>query len=131
MRLQGHRNLKKVLSFLREIYGNHPIVRNPKRVGQGGSSSEDLFSFYSQAAQPPLISAPRELEFISAHEIQHPVIFRYLTQERALTRSIIETYLLEVHYRNTKTDKTFFAFGMKNRAGGYEIRAASDQYKFK
>lgn len=72
----------------------------------------------------------RDLEFIRAKPVAHPAIFQYL-QGRGIRKDLISKYLDEVQYRNKKIDKVFFAFGMKNRAEGYEIRAASDNPGFK
>ena len=63
--------------------------------------------------------------------MRNPIIYRYLTNQRAIPRILIDRYLKEVHYHNKKVGKDFFAFGIENRSGGYEIRAASDDYKFK
>src|SRR5690606_15835625 len=40
-------------------------------------------------------------------------------------------YLKEVQYRNKKLDKVFFGFAIQNRAGGWELRSASDTPAFK
>ena len=55
----------------------------------------------------------------------------YLQEERKIPADLARQYLKEVKYRNIPLNKTFFAFGMENESGGYEIWAASDQYKFK
>ena len=132
MRLQGHRDLKKVLIYLTGFYSNKvKILPSPKRVGESQTQSA-LFSSHGQEAElPSSFSEDKDLEFIAAHEIRNPIIYRYLTNERAIPRPLIDRYLKEVHYHNKKMGKNFFAFGMENRSGGYEIRAASDDYKFK
>lgn len=132
MRLQGHRNLKKVLSYLTDIYANQfKILPSPKRAGES-ETQPHLFSFHGQEAQLPSdFKEDKDLEFIAAHEIRNPVIYEYLTNQRAIPRPLIDHYLKEVHYHNHKLGKNFFAFGMENRSGGYEIRAASDKYSFK
>jgi DNA primase len=43
-------------------------------------------------------------------------------RERAIDIQIAKNYLVEVFYRNADTNKTYYAVGIKNRAGGYEIR---------
>lgn len=130
LRYQGHSNFKKALRYLESFYTGTPKVSpKPKRVGE---SQQNLFSSYGQSAQQsPQILADRELEFTGATPVANPLIYRYLIKERRIPRSLISRYLLEVRYFNKKMDKEFFAFGMKNRSGGYEIRAASDEYKFK
>ena len=71
------------------------------------------------------------MEFLSATPIQNPLIFTYLTRKRCIPKGLVQRYIKEVRYRNKKTHKEYFAFGMENESGGYEIRAASDSYKFK
>ena len=53
----------------------------------------------------------------------------YLTQIRFLPRQLVELYLQEVTYLNKERNQIFNAFGMVNRARGYEIRIASDKTK--
>lgn len=72
----------------------------------------------------------RDLEFIRAYDVKHPAIFQYL-EGRGITRHLIRIYLKEVQYRNLKKDKVFFGFAMQNRAGGWELRSASDKPVFK
>jgi 5S rRNA maturation endonuclease (ribonuclease M5) len=73
----------------------------------------------------------QELELIKAHEIRSPAIYAYLVKERGLLRPLVNCYFKEVRYRHRKSGKQYFAIGMENQSGGYEIRAASDQYNFK
>jgi len=132
MRLQGHRDLKKVLSYLTGFYSNNvKILPSPKRVGES-QSQPTLFSSHGQEAElPPSFKEDRDLEFIKAHEVRNPIIYSYLSKERGIPRPLIDRYVKEVHYHNKKKGKNFFGFGMENRSGGYEIRAASDKYSFK
>ena len=46
-------------------------------------------------------------------------------------KTIARQYLKEVKYRNRESGKEYFAFGMENQSGGYEVRVASDKYPFK
>ncbi|MPR37172.1 toprim domain-containing protein [Salmonirosea aquatica] len=73
----------------------------------------------------------RQLELIDARPITKPLILSYLAKERHIPSDLARKYLREVHYRNTATGKEYFAFGMQNQAGGYEIRVASSKYNFK
>jgi DNA primase (bacterial type) len=118
--------ISDALSWLENISGQYrknPITRS--------HSKTDLSSFSKQAAQPHFLEESSELEFISAKKISHSRILSYLTKERAISEDLIHPYLKEIRYKNRKTDKVFFAFGMQNRAGGWEIRSASDEYPFK
>ncbi|MEM6360856.1 MAG: toprim domain-containing protein [Bacteroidota bacterium] len=73
----------------------------------------------------------RELIFKSAGPICHPAIKQYLQDKRRIPLSLAQKYLHQVSYRNVPKNRDFFAFGMQNNSGGYEIRAASDTYSFK
>jgi hypothetical protein len=116
LRYEGYSKVSDALRFLRELYGgNYHPKRNPS-----------LFSF-----QPPAEPKAKQLEFLSAGELKNPAILQYLTQQRKIAESLARVYLKEVHYLNKKNEKEYFAFGMKNRSGGYEIRVASDEYPFK
>lgn len=98
-------------------------------MGFGGISTRPLFPTERPFEQIKE-ELPRDLEFIRAKPVQHPAIPQYL-QGRGIPEHLVRKYLEEVQYRNIKKDKVFFAFGIKNRAGGYEIRSASDKPVFK
>ena len=124
MRHQNYSSVKDALAYLRDLYG-----RVGGRILNGAQRS---FSFQQQASAA--VAAPRvgrELELVSAKPIKNPVILSYLTETRGISKSLVLLYLKEIRYKNLKTGKTFFAFGLENLAGGYEIRAASDEFTFK
>lgn len=114
-----HENYSKVsdaLRFLRNLYGdNYTPKHHPS-----------LFSF-----QPPAEPKAKQLEFLGACELKTPAILNYLTRQRKIEESVAKMYLKEVHYLNKSNGKEYFAFGMENRSGGYEIRVAYDEYPFK
>ena len=117
-------NFKDALGFLRDMYQG-PLFDPPAKP------KDELFSFQQQS--PSGSSDDRQLEFIEAHEIRSPVIFSYL-KDRGIPESLARVHLVEVKYRNAKQqsrNKPYFAFGMQNQSGGYEIRAASNDYSFK
>lgn len=63
--------------------------------------------------------------------IQHLAIFNYLIQERNLSEAIITKYLKQVHFQDTQTGKSFFAPGIANMKGGYEVNNQINGKKFK
>lgn len=112
----GTKNVSQALAFLDELTGR---VGEPKPVDA---------SFFSIKASPASSTA---LKFLSAIPVTNPQIKSYLTTNRCIPEPLISRYLTEITYQNTKTKKQFFAFGIQNRAGGYEIRSASDDHPFK
>ena len=95
--------------------------------------TKPLFPFEKQTYIPAKNLEPdgiRDLQFIKAVPVEHPAIFQYLGS-RGISENLIKKYLLQIQYRNIKKDKVFFGFGMTNRAGGYELRSASDTPAFK
>jgi len=54
--------------------------------------------------------------------LKHPALIGYLSKERAIDLTIGKSYLKEVHFHNTENKKKYFALGMENQSGGYEIR---------
>lgn len=133
MRHEGFGSVKEALAWLDRMFQGSMFREQIARVGEGTQQEEPtLFSFQQQSgAAAPEISDFRQLEFIEAHTITNPAIFTYLTQERCIPKELAMQYLQEVKYRNTANGKEFFAFGMKNESGGYEIRVASSKYTFK
>ncbi|MBN8857075.1 MAG: toprim domain-containing protein [Sphingobacteriales bacterium] len=69
---------------------------------------------YNVPADTPVI------EILSVHEISSPSLIRYY-QSRRIATDIASQYLQEVRYKNG--EKTYYALGFKNDAGGYELRA--------
>lgn len=71
----------------------------------------------------------RDLPLTSRH------VLSYLENQRSIPTSLAQKYLRLVQYKNLGApragDKPYYAFGMKNRSGGWEIRAASDTHPFK
>jgi hypothetical protein len=134
MRYNGFQSIKDTLAWLDRVCHTHPIQRNKGRVEEerAETTQPSLFSFQQQSgAAAPVESDLRQLEFVSAQPISNPVILDYLSLERCIPGPLVLHYLQEVTYRNLGTGKTFFAFGMLNKSGGYEIRAASDKVSFK
>lgn len=121
-------SVKDALSWLEQTTGlyqsAHKTINTPQKN----------FSFSQQTAPEGKITPPkaptRLLEFTRAQNIEDPRIYSYL-KKRGIPANIVNLYLEEVYYRNIETGKSFFAFGMRNASGGFEIRTASDQLKFK
>lgn len=132
MRHEGYRSVKEALAWLDRIFKGSNCKKQIERVGGRTEEEPSLFSFQQQsgavAPEPP---DSRQLEFIAASPITNPAIFNYLTQERCIPTELAKQYLQEIKYRNTANGKEFFAFGMENESGGYEIRVASSKYTFK
>lgn len=103
--------------------------------GLQGKTSISLQSkssfFQQQTASRSEAENFRELKFLSAKPIQSRLIIDYLTNTRKLDEVVARKFLKEVRYKNLKTGREFFAFGIQNQSGGYEIRVASDKYAFK
>jgi Toprim-like len=115
----------EALSYLDGVFPPN-YSRNPSRIKKN-TTEPTPFSFQQQDSGAVEIStASRELEFLKAHQILNPVIISYL-EGRGIPESLAYRYLREVKYRNLKLNKTFFAFGMRNESGGYEIREAADR----
>jgi len=130
-------NVKGALAYLRSIFPNQSWkALTTRKTNSNDNPQSLLFTFHEPGRVVTNFNSQnkvqdRGLDFVRAKPIQHPAIFNYLEQTRKLPRSLIEKYLLEVHYRNKALNKGFFAFGMQNKSGGYEIRNASDHPIFK
>lgn len=130
MRYKNYSTISEALNFLEGMFKGHSFAPvSKKRVGE--EEQPTLFSFNQQTAPISPQADLRELEFLDAYPIANPIIHAYLEKERGIARELADRYLQEVKYKNLKTGKVFFAFGMKNESGGYEIRVASSQYSFK
>lgn len=125
-------------------YGNYTAVRDALEFLDRNSSgmakvlhstrnAADLFSFHQQDHREAVenFSADRQLELIEAKPITSAAILNYLSRERGIPAELAHRYLLEVRYQNLTVGKPFFGFGMVNESGGYEVRVALPNHKFK
>lgn len=79
----------------------------------------------------PVTKKPDRHEFLEVKDIQHPSLLRYLTEERCLNEAVIQNHLKEVVFEDTQKGKIFFAPGMANLKGGFEINNQVNGFKFK
>lgn len=63
-------------------------------------------------------------EILAVQALSHPVLLKYLVEERKINRGIALHYLKEIRFKNLQNGRAYFAFGWKNQAQGYEIRNA-------
>ena len=118
MRHENYSKVSEALNFLENMYQGKLFTKKLKT-----NKPKSAFSFQQQEE--------KQLEFISANSIKNPRILAYLTKERGINQDLVKTYLSEIKYRNKATQKEYYAFGIKNRSEGYEIRVATDKYPFK
>ncbi|MCB0855945.1 MAG: hypothetical protein KDD63_27170, partial [Bacteroidetes bacterium] len=133
MRHENFSRVKDALQFLDQLYHQNPQQTYLFREkGRGEKPIKDnpttLFSFQQQGRQAP--ESDSELEMLKVQPLQNPLIFSYLEKTRKISRPLAIKYLKQVHYLHKPTGKAFFAMGIENRIGGYEIRIASDDYGF-
>lgn len=130
MRYKNYSQIREALAFLDEIYQPNLFT---SATPQPKPTPPPSFSFHQQDHREAVenISESSILVYLDSHPIDSQAILNYLTRERHIPVGLIHRYLKEVHYRNTATGKAYFAFGMLNQSGGYEIRVASSRYSFK
>ena len=79
----------------------------------------DDISFFSFQQQSLFIEAENSISIIKAKEIMHPALIQYL-HSRKIPLVIARHYCKEVWYQSN--NKRFFAIGLKNILGGWELR---------
>ncbi|MBL7815757.1 MAG: toprim domain-containing protein [Saprospiraceae bacterium] len=84
--------------------------------------------YQTQNLFPPK-QAPRDSQKLVIKEVKDfpsshsgNALVNYITQKRGIDSAVASKYLKEIHYKNTETGKLYFAAGLENREGGYEIR---------
>lgn len=125
--------VKTALAFLRDKFPGSLLDYQNRREGES-NPSQSHFSFHQHVkgrTEEDFQAGDRDLEFLQDLPLKSGMLLSYLEKERRIPRSLAERYLRLVRYKNLKNHKTYYAIGMKNRAGGFEIRAASDRYSFK
>ena len=83
------------------------------------SSTPIAPSFSFGGTSIPATSPVHHMELVSVKPITHPILLQYLA-ERGLKKSDVFSFLWEISYKIS--DKTFFALGFTNDAGGWELR---------
>lgn len=61
-------------------------------------------------------------KLLFAQPLANPNLIKYLTHERFVRLKTARLFLQEIHFENTSTGKKYFAAGLPNLAGGWEIR---------
>lgn len=98
-----------------------------------GYSQQSLFSEPSEPLTPPQATnlpeshktlSLRKINPLSADTFNGKALLQYLTNQRGINSDIATKYLIEVQYRNNENGKVYFAAGIRNEKGGYEIRNA-------
>ena len=65
---------------------------------------------------------PDTLTLKRSQIIANPHLVSYLTEERKIDIKTAQKYLVEVIYTHIETNKDYYALGIVNRSGGFEIR---------
>ena len=65
-------------------------------------------------------TSKHKLEIISVQSLTNPYLLRYIA-ERGISLSIANRFCSEIRYNNT--NRTYYAIGFANDAGGWEIRS--------
>lgn len=128
MRYRNATSVKEALAWL------DTLIQQPPSAARIPIPQNQPSPFSSQqqcGAAAPVAEDSRQLEFLAAQPISHPVILEYLVEERRIPQDLALRFLKQVSYRNTATGKEYFGFGMENMSGGYEVRVASSKYDFK
>ena len=74
---------------------------------------------FSFGGTTPVRSQAPSMELIGVQAVKHPKLLLYLS-ERGLQPSDVSPFLSEVYYK--VSEKCFFALGLPNDAGGWELR---------
>lgn len=126
-------NASGALEFLRDKFPGALFDYQTKKHGKK-SKPNNTFSFHEHDKPKPSsspLAADRDLEFIQDLPLNSGRLLSYLEQSRKIPSHTAKKYLRLVRYKNLKNNNSYYAIGMKNRAGGFEIRAGSDSYSFK
>ncbi|GAB4002110.1 toprim domain-containing protein [Spirosoma daeguense] len=79
------------------------------------------YKFAPFPVEPYIEANDSSLALKSAKIIQHKALINYL-HKRGIPLALANHHLKEIHVRNKRTHKSFFALGLSNEEGGYELR---------
>jgi len=107
MRHESYHRVSDALFFLDNVFNQKAL-------------STTLNSKKRKNQQIPLTEKTLRLKKVNI--LKNNSLIEYLTKERAINFSIANLYLKEIHFTNTGNKKIYYALGMENMSGGYEIR---------
>jgi len=108
MRHENYHSVSDALLFLDKFF-------NKKTISVTSSAKK-----VKNRQFPPSTEKTLRLEKVKA--LKSNSLVEYLTKDRVINFSIANLYLKEIHFTNTENQKLYFALGMENMSGGYEIR---------
>ncbi len=106
-------DVKGALSFLESKFGG-------VRIQPKDHQTTDLFPTQKAANENPKLVIKAVKSFGSTYSGN--ALADYITQKRGIDRGVALQYLKEIHYTHIETGKQYFAAGLENTEGGYEVR---------
>lgn len=106
---------KGALAFLDDKFGTEKFTIKAK-----DHLTKDLFEEQKSEPRNEIFVLKAVKTFPSSHSGN--ALWRYFTQERGIDAAITSQFLKEIHFSNVQTGKHYFAAGLENTEGGYEIR---------
>lgn len=103
------------LKYTKEADTTSDALRWLKNMGTGP------YEFTPIHKEPSVRDEPAGLTLKAAKPLQHIGLVHYLGK-RGIPLEIARQHLKEIHVRNQRTDKSFFALGFPNEEGGFELR---------
>jgi len=102
------------LKFTREADTVSDALRWIKNMGMGPYEFAPVY-------EEPVVEDEPSLVLKKAGLIQHIGLIHYL-EKRGIPLKLAHQHLKQIHVRNKRTGKSFFALGIDNEEGGYELR---------
>lgn len=134
---QGYppKDIASALAYLRTQFQGALFEYQAKRR-EINDQSAPSFSFHkpvqnTQKQTSDRLSDDKQLEYLEDLPLHSGGLLKYLQEERKIPKSLAQKYLRLVRYKNLNNGKTYYSIGMKNRAGGFDIRSGSSVYSFK
>jgi hypothetical protein len=105
-------DVKGALGFLENLFHNADFkpYKKPKEV---------LTTLPAKQSETLLL---KEIKPLNDNSNSGKALLQYLTGKRSINPEIAKKYLSEIQYINTENEKHYFAAGIQNISGGYEIR---------
>lgn len=114
-------NVAGALDFLERLMGNQYYTSNQQSLFSAPTAEVTSLPVPTPSEVIETLSIVK-ISPISVNSFNGRGLLQYLTNERGIKQEIAVKYLVEVQYRNNENGKTYFAAGIKNTHGGYEIR---------
>jgi len=106
---------KQAIELLKDTFNEHNLERLNK-------IKEKNNIFIQQVQQQLEKEKNNSIEILNIQNLQNQALINYLQSRSINLQTAISANIKEIYYKNTKTNKNYFALAFENKSDGFEVR---------